>query len=102
MLIEHFLNDLVMMAGSIESQAVFTHCVTTDNDGHFRLPAAVHLKEPDNIQADHSSQSLYLNGWLMDSSSGCRIDDGDICVEAVGSMLFHFIGEMSTELVPDN
>jgi len=68
------LKDLEMMVGSIEFQAVFTYCVMSGNDGRFRLPAAVRSKEPDDIQADHSSQSLHLNGWLMDTSSGWRID----------------------------
>ena len=33
LVIEHFLNALTMIAGSIESHAVFTHCVTIGNDG---------------------------------------------------------------------
>ena len=97
-----------MMAGSIEFQAIFIHCVMTGNDGHFRLPAAVCLKEPGNILADHSSRNLHLNGRLTDTSSGCIIDvsspwdDSDICVEAAAGTLFHFVSEMSVELVPDN
>ena len=87
------------MAGSIEPQAVFTNCAMTGNDGCFKLPATVRSKEPDDIQADHSSRSLHLNGWLMDTLSVW--DDGDIGVVATGSTLFHFIGEMSAELVPD-
>ena len=42
LVIEHFLNALTMIAGSIESHAVLTHCVTVGNDGLFRLPIDVH------------------------------------------------------------
>jgi len=89
LLIEHFLKDLEMIAQPIESQAIFTHCVTPGNEGCLKMPAAVRSKEPHDIQADHSSRSLHLNGWLMNTSSGWRIDvspppwdDGDICVVA--------------------
>jgi hypothetical protein len=34
-------HSLEMMAGSVEPQAIFTHGMTTGNDGCFWLPAAV-------------------------------------------------------------
>ena len=41
LVIEHFLNALMMIARSIESQAILTHCITICSGGRFRLPAAV-------------------------------------------------------------
>ena len=35
LVIEHFLNALMMIAGSIEFQAVLTHCVTISSGGMF-------------------------------------------------------------------
>ena len=40
LVIKYFLNSLMMIAGSIESQAVLTLCVTIGSGGRFMLPAA--------------------------------------------------------------
>ena len=74
LVIEHFLNGLMMIAGLIESHAVFTHCITIGSGGRFRLPAAVCSAVPDIIHVDPSSQSLHLRGWLTEMSSSCKID----------------------------
>ena len=60
LVIEHFLNALMMIARLIESQANLTHCVTIGSDGRFRLPAVVCSTVLDIIHVNHSSRSLHL------------------------------------------
>ena len=74
LVIEHFLNALMMIAGSIESQAVLTHCVTIGSGGRFMLLAAVCSAVPDIIHVDHSLRSLQMKGWFTEPWSGCKTE----------------------------
>ena len=58
-------SSLLVIAGSIESHAVFTHCVTIGNDGLLGLTAAGCSTVSDIIHADHCSRSLHLKGGLQ-------------------------------------
>ena len=51
---EHFLNALMMIAGSIKSQAVLTHYGTIGSGGLFMLPAAVCSAILDMLLSTHS------------------------------------------------